>query len=91
LGNYVDELRKLTNDSQILDIVGHCHIDLELNEHNCVTNARAQYNFSTKEHNIIQKEVEKLLDLKVVIEVEPYSDQMLSPIFLRPMGNIGWF
>ena len=85
--NYVDEWRKLTNDSQILDIVEHCHIDLELNEHNFVTNARAQYNFSTKEQNIIQKEVEKLLDLKVIIEVEPCSDQILSPIFLRPKKN----
>ena len=37
------------------------------NEHNFVTNARAQYNVSTKEQNINHKEVEKLLDLKVII------------------------
>ena len=85
--NYVDEWREITNDTHILDIVEHCHIDLELNEHEYVKNVRVQYNFNQNEQDIVGKEIRKLLDLQVIIEVEPRNDQILSPIFLKPKKN----
>lgn len=60
---------------------------MELNEHKFVENARAQYNFSENEQDIIGKEIIKLLELQVIVEVEPRTDQILSPIFLKPKKN----
>ena len=45
-----------------------------------------QCNFNAKETSIIQKEIQKLLDI-VLIEVKNDEEQFLSPIFLRPKPN----
>ena len=87
LKHFVNEWRKLTNDSNILDIVEHCHIDIDLKKHDFSTNTRTQYEFNEKEQSVINSEIGKLLELQVLVEVEPRIDQILSPIFLKPKKN----
>ena len=86
LAKYVHEWEKLTSDSQILDIVKHCHIDLDLSEFK-QSNDRLQYHFSKNECVMVGEEIKKLLDLDVIIPVQNCEGQILSPIFLRPKKN----
>ena len=87
IAEYVHEWRKLTSDATILDIVEHFHIDLELNGSQCEAMSSTQYVFNKKETEIIDREIDKLLELKVIKNVESCHDQVLSPIFLRPKSN----
>jgi ribonuclease HI len=77
----------LTSDSCILNIVEHCHINLEADELRNFSTSCIQYNFNEKEKMVIQNEIKKLLKLQVIIEVEACQDQILSPIFVRPKKN----
>ena len=40
--------------------------------------------FNVKEEQFIEAEIQKLLEIKVLIEVEHNSDEYLSPIFVVP-------
>ncbi|MEW8548535.1 MAG: reverse transcriptase domain-containing protein [Candidatus Thiodiazotropha sp.] len=44
-------------------------------------------NFSFKESLIVDQEIEKLLDMKVIKEVEHHPNEFISPIFLVPKKN----
>ena len=46
-----------------------------------------QCRFNEKETLIIQNEIQKLLDISVLIVVKNSEEQFLSPIFLRPKPN----
>jgi hypothetical protein len=43
--------------------------------------------FSAKEEEIIDKEIEKLLKMKVIIEVKHHTNEYISPIFVIPKRN----
>ena len=77
----------MTSDEIFLDIVINCHIELENNDFMFEKSCSYQYNFNAKETSIIQKEIKKLLDIRILIEVENDEEQFLSPIFLRPKPN----
>jgi len=76
----------LTNDENILDIVNHCHIEFYEGEspinHFCCRN-----NFSREEDSVVDNEILKLLEMKVIIEVEPDENEYISPIFLVKKKN----
>ena len=85
IAKFIQEWKKLTTDPFILDIVKNCHIDLDTCKEiksNCV-----QYKFEFFEETIIDKEIEKLLEIEVLVKVEPEQGQILSPIFFREKSN----
>ena len=86
LNNFIHVWKELTSDEQVLDIVENCHIELENNDFMFEKSCSYQCNFNAKETSIMQKEIQKLLDI-VLIEVKNDEEQFLSPIFLRPKPN----
>ncbi len=66
---FTENWRKLTSDPNILDIVEHCHIELDTDPE--ILQSKSVFNtvFSEKEENIVNAEIEKLLHLNVLIEV----------------------
>ncbi|WAR05796.1 hypothetical protein MAR_021165 [Mya arenaria] len=48
---------------------------------------RRGYKFDPLEEGIIDKEIEKLLEMDVISNVEPKQGQILSPIFLKEKSN----
>lgn len=83
---FVEKWRKITSDENILDIVQHCHIEFIENENPINTSAPHCY-FNASEEAIISTEIQKLLDMKVIKEVQHHPEEFLSPIFLRPKKN----
>lgn len=75
--------KELTSDEFYLDIVENFHIELENNDFMLEKSCSYQCNFNAKETSIMQKEIQKLLDIKV----ENDEEQFLSPIFLRTKPN----
>jgi hypothetical protein len=67
--------KELTSDEQILDIVENCHIELENNDFMFEKSCSYQCNFNAKETSIMQKEIQKLLDIRVLIEVKNDEEQ----------------
>lgn len=80
---YFAENWKITSDESVLDIVQHCHIQLKQGANPINTVIPRSY-FNANEEQIIETEIQKLLEMKVLIEVEHSSEEFLSPIFLVP-------
>ena len=83
LKNYIENWRKITSDPVILDIVEHCHIEFSpgcepVNSY-----------FTFNENEIIDREIQKLLDMKVK-EVEHTLENihLQFSLYLRKMVNI---
>lgn len=83
LKHFSENWRKITNDQNILDIVQHCRIEFADGE-NPVNFQSYCNNFSFEENLIVDQEIKKLLDLKVIKEVEHHPNEYISPIFLVP-------
>ena len=80
---FANNWRKITSDDAILDIVEHCHIQLKEGTNPINTSLPRSF-FNVKEEQIIEAEIQKLLEMKVLIEVDHCSDEYLSPIFVVP-------
>lgn len=80
---FIEKWQKITSDENILDIVQHCHIEF-INNDNPVNTKIPNCHFNAKEEEIIALEIQKLLDMKVLKEVQHHPEEFLSPIFLRP-------
>ena len=65
-----------------MDIALHCHIEFET-EVPVQTNIPFQ-RFNQTEELIIESEIQKLLQMKVIEEVSPVPGQFISPIFALP-------
>ena len=69
-----------------MDIVQHCHIEFiegsDPENSFCFTQK-----FSQNEDKIIQNEIKKLLEMKVIKEVEHTPGEYISPIFIVPKKN----
>ena len=86
LAYLVLEWEKIT-DPQIHDIVENCHIDLQSDADDIeAISYKGHYSFNEFENQHID-DIENLMSLKVILPVEE-EDQILSPIFLRPRGNV---
>lgn len=72
----------MTSDQNILDIALHCHIDFE-DEVPKQTKLPFQ-KFDQYEEKIIEMEIQKMLEMKVIVKVSFQEDQFISPIFTRP-------
>ena len=83
LKDYIENWRKITSDPVILDIVQHCHIEFSPG---CDPERSFCFrqNFAANESEIIDNEIQKLLELKVLEEVEHTEGEYLSPIFIVP-------
>ena len=81
---YVDEWRKLTSDSNILDMVQHAHLHFSEGfipmQHKNVQ----PYSMSQTERSVVDGELAKLIQKGVIQEWNETSDQYLSNVFLRP-------
>ena len=80
---FVKNWRDITQDQNILDIVEHCHLEFESNfdpDDFCLKNTIC-ISFSLKEQEVIDNEIDKLLKLKVLIEVNHEDGEIISPIF----------
>ncbi|MES9884348.1 MAG: reverse transcriptase domain-containing protein [Sedimenticola sp.] len=84
---YASEWEKITNDPKILDIVQHCHVEFVNDTPPSQSGSTSQQNFNATDTEIIDSEIKKLLDYKVIIPVESELGQFLSPIFVRPKKN----
>ena len=65
-----NEWHKITCDSHILDIVSHCHLDINVADIGTLFVKETEYVFSKEEKHIICEEVVKLLELKVIKETK---------------------
>ena len=80
---FAENWKKITSDESVLDIVQHCHIQLKQGANPINTVIPRSY-FNANEEQIIETEIQKLLEMKVLIEVKHSSEEFLSPIFLVP-------
>lgn len=81
------EWSQITSDPTILDIVQHCHININVDDVEHLFSGEVQYNFNVSEQQIISKEINKLLTLRVLKVVQRAEGQIISPIFLRRKKN----
>jgi hypothetical protein len=79
---YAHEWEKITSDITILDIVQHCHIDLDTIP--IQLSVPFQANFNAFEHNQISLEISKLLSLSVIESSVHEIGEYISTIFPRP-------
>lgn len=80
--------RKITHDKTIINIVKNCHIDFIDNKRPVRTFCR-ETQFSSAEKLIVWKEINKLLEMKVIKEVSHSKNEFISPIFVVPKKNPG--
>ena len=78
---FVHEWKKLTNDPHILDIVAHCHLDIDVDDISHLFSEDVEYVFSEEEKSITTQEIGKLLDLKVIKQTHKQENQIISPNF----------
>ena len=83
---FVKHWRNITHDPNILDIVQHCHLEFErdfdpndFHLKNSLINS-----ISLSEQKAIDAEIEKLLNLKVLIKVNYENGEVVYPIFTVP-------
>ena len=79
---FVHQWQKLTNDPHILNIVAHCHLDINVDDISHLFYEDVEYSFSEEEKSITTQEIGKLLDLKVIKQTHKQEKQIISPIFL---------
>ena len=87
---FIDEWCKITRDPVILDIVKHCHLDINVDAINHLFSKELSYKFNAEEQQIITEELKVLLDLKVIEVTQRQAEQIISPIFIRKMKNGGY-
>lgn len=83
---YTENWRKITTDPNILDIVQHCHVEF-INQVNPTKSFSYSSSFSQFEHETINQEIQKLLDMNVIKEVNHHPNEFISPIFVVPKKN----
>lgn len=83
---YLENWREITQDQNILDIVEHCHIEF-YDGINPVNSTCPRKYFSKAEGDAIDAEIQKLLEMKVIKEVEHHPNEFISPIFLVKKKN----
>lgn len=87
---FTHEWRQLTNYPFILDIVQHCHLDINTEDIEHLYLGELEYQFKKEEHKIIGEEIDKLLQLRVLQVTQRKADQIIPPIFLRRKKNDGY-
>jgi len=83
---FASSWEKITSDQSILETIKHCQFEF-IDNKAPEQNHFSQRKFNANESKIIDLEIQKLLDEKVIAHVQYHSEQFLSPIFLRPKRN----
>ena len=83
LHKFINEWRVITSDLFILDMVEHCHLNIDEANIGYLFRENIQYVFSEEEKMIMHQEVKKLLEIKGIIETHRQDQQIISPVFLR--------
>ena len=84
--NFIENWRNITSDRNILDCVQHLHIEF-ISGVNPVNHICFQNNFNEEEIKIVDQEIQKLIQIKNIIEVDHHPDEFISPIFLLKKKN----
>ena len=84
---FAHEWRNITRDPFVLDIVQHCHFEINSADVAHLFAGEPEYNFSMLEQHIVSMEIAKLLHLKVIKLTQREENQIVSPIFLRQKKN----
>lgn len=66
-----------------MDIVQHCHLDIDLSGIGHLFLGELAYKFNLEEQLIIGEEIKKLLELKAIVITQRKEEQIILPIFLR--------
>ena len=86
LKTFVENWRKITSDDNILDIVRHLHIEF-IQGSNPVNHRCFRNHFNEEEAKIVHLEIQKMIEMKIIIEVQHHPDEFISPIFLIRKKN----
>ena len=83
-------MEKITNDNNVLDIVGHCHLEFIEGE-NPIKTTCYRNRFSEKEEQItcLNTEIQNLLAMCVIEEVDHHPNEYISPIYIIPKQTVG--
>ena len=81
LRDHVNEWRKITRDKQIIDTI--CGLKIEFTDLPFQNYTPNEYKHTKEEIEFLNKEIEKLLTKRIIVEVEPVPGQYVSNIFLR--------
>ena len=81
---FVHKWLEITKDPVILDIVQHCHLEINVNDIEHLFLRELAYKFNTEQQAIVDQEILKLLELGVIVMTKRSQEQIISPIFLRP-------
>lgn len=84
LAKYYEVWQTLTSDPEILDIVKGLHLEFVCPLSRLQNQHPAQPHLSDSEMGVIDAEIQKLKDKRVLIECDQTEDQFLSPVFTRP-------
>ena len=85
IANKILEWKKLTSDREILGIVEG--LKIEFINPPSVDNIPVQYGTSFEEHQILEREIQKLISQRVIVPCDRESGQVTSPIFLREKSD----
>lgn len=87
---FVHEWQAVTSDPVILDMVQHCHLDINVDDVRHLFSRELTYKFRLEEQALVDEEIRKLLDLHVIVTTQRMAEQIISPIFLRPKKDGGY-
>ena len=82
---HLENWKNITSDPFILNMVKGAQIPLE--NHNFYCNNSRKNNISDNEYPIIDKEIQRLLKLKVIERSEHEEGEIISPIFAVPKSD----
>lgn len=73
-----------------MDIVKHCHLEIDEQNITHLFSEEVEYKFSDEEKVIMTNEIDKLLSQKVIKETHRQVGQIISPVFLREKKEGGY-
>lgn len=84
---FIENWRNITHDPAILTIAENCQIEFDSDFSYLKNKSWNQRKFNKIEEKVIDKEIEILLDMKVIIEAKHEYGEVISPIFTVPKKN----
>ena len=76
--------KHLTSDPFILDAISHCHIGFDTKPIQDPSNVNLQCKFTDAQQTIIDTEIAKFLNKRIIKPSEHESGEFISPIFTTP-------
>lgn len=84
-------MAKDLSDSFIMDIVAHCHLDIDVGSNEHLLGEGVVHVFDVAECKVISQGIANLLEVKVIMETPKQDGKIISPIFLgKKKKNSEW-